>query len=158
MSEEQQLLDTVLESLEQEGRLSLEKDFMQHGVTSVYEHSVSVAYMSLRLAKKLHVKVNTTSLLRGALLHDYFLYDWHEKDATHRLHGFYHAGTALKNAKADFNLNDVEENIIARHMFPLNPIPPRYKEAWLVCLADKYCAAVEVMQPLLLLKNRIIHA
>lgn len=158
MSEEQQLLDTVLKSLEQEGRLSLEKDFMQHGVTSVYEHSVSVAYMSLRLAKKLHVKVDTTTLLRGALLHDYFLYDWHEKDASHRLHGFYHAGTALKNAKADFKVNDVEENIIARHMFPLNPIPPRHKEAWIVCLADKYCAAAEVMQPLLLLKNRIIHA
>lgn len=136
----------MLYFLESKGRLRKEKDYMQHGSTSVYEHSVKVAYISLCLAKWLHLKVDPVSLMRGALLHDYFLYDWHEKDRSHRLHGFRHASTALRNAEKDFQLNEVERNIIARHMFPLNPIPPKYKEAWVVCLADKYCAFLETVR------------
>lgn len=146
MKTEREKLDTMLYFLESKGRLKKEKEYMQHGSTSVYEHSVKVAYISLCLAKWLHLKVNPVSLMRGALLHDYFLYDWHEKDRSHRLHGFRHASTALRNAERDFQLNEVEKNIIARHMFPLNPIPPKYKEAWVVCLADKYCAFLETVR------------
>ena len=82
-----------------------------------------------------------------ALLHDYFLYDWHKADPSHRLHGFYHPGTALRNARQDFALTPREENIIHRHMFPLTPMPPATREAWIVCLADKYCAAAETVEP-----------
>lgn len=146
MKTEREKLDTMLYFLESKGRLKKEKEYMQHGSTSVYEHSVKVAYISLCLAKWLHLKVDPVSLMRGALLHDYFLYDWHEKDRSHRLHGFRHASTALRNAERDFQLNEVEKNIIARHMFPLNPIPPKYKEAWVVCLADKYCAFLETVR------------
>ena len=112
-------------------------------------HGVKVACFSLFLANKLHLTVDVRALLRGALLHDYFLYDWHEKNAGHRFHGFTHPGTALKNAQEDFRLTPVEQNIIARHMFPLCPIPPRCREAWLVCVADKYCALLETVAPLL---------
>lgn len=37
--------------------------------------------------------------------------------------------------------------MIARHMFPLTPIPPGCREAWLVCLADKWCAMKETLRP-----------
>ena len=46
------------------------------------------------------------------------------------------------------NVNELtrrEENIISRHMFPLNIVPPMCKEAWLVCLADKICASKETI-------------
>lgn len=145
MKTEREKLDTMLYFLESKGRLRKEKDYMQHGSTSVYEHSVKVAYISLCLAKWLHLKVDPVSLMRGALLHDYFLYDWHEKNAGHRFHGFIHAGRALQNAKNDFELTRREENIISRHMFPLNIVPPMCKEAWLVCLADKICASKETI-------------
>lgn len=59
------------------------------------------------------------------------------------MHGFTHPGTALRNAAQDFDLNLVERNIIARHMFPLVPIPPRYRESVVVCLADKFCSLNE---------------
>lgn len=129
--------------------LRLEPCNSQHGSTTVFAHCVKVACFSLFLANKLHLTVDVRALLRGALLHDYFLYDWHEKNAGHRFHGFTHPGTALKNAQEDFRLTPVEQNIIARHMFPLCPIPPRCREAWLVCVADKYCALLETVAPLL---------
>ncbi len=145
----QRLLKSMIQRLEQQGRLGQEKNYIQHGSTTVFAHSVRVASLSLKLAKRLRLQVDNKALLRGALLHDYFLYDWHEKDRSHRLHGLFHAKTALRNAKKDFHLNKLEENIIARHMFPLNPIFPQYKEAWIVCLADKYCAAEEIIRPFL---------
>ena len=33
--------------------------------------------------------------------------------------------------------------MIHRHMFPLTPVPPRYREALLVSLADKISAVLE---------------
>ena len=120
-----------------------EKKFLQHGKVSVYTHSVRVAVLSLFLAELLRVKVNEEAMMRGALLHDYFLYDWHEKDDSHRWHGFSHARAALKNAKKDFQLGEIEQDVIQKHMFPLNLKPPKYKESVLVCLADKLSALEE---------------
>ena len=124
-------------------RMITEKDFIQHGSISCYDHSLNVAKKSLIIAGFLliFIKINEKSLIRGALLHDYFLYDWHKSG--HRLHGFFHAKRALKNAESDFKLNDIEKNIIKRHMFPLNICPPKYRESWIVCLADKLCAVEE---------------
>lgn len=146
--EERQLLLTLITDLEANGRLALARAAIQHGSTTVFAHCVKVACFSLFLANKLHLSVDIHALLRGALLHDYFLYDWHEKNAGHRFHGFTHPATALKNAQQDFMLTPVEKDIIARHMFPLCPIPPRCREAWLVCVADKYCALLETVGPL----------
>ena len=141
------ILRQTIRQLTREGRLAQEKQYFQHGSTSVYAHSVRVAACSLRFSQALGLRVDRRALVRGALLHDYFLYDWHKQDGTHRLHGFFHPGTALRNARRDFALTKREENIIHRHMFPLTPLPPTTREAWLVCLADKYCAAAETMAP-----------
>lgn len=124
------------------------KGFAHHAQTSVFAHSVAVAYVCVALALRLRLSVDMRALVRGALLHDYFLYDWHAFDGgAHRLHGLFHAGRALKNARAEHALSPIEENAIHRHMFPLTPIPPRCREGWLVCLADKACALCEVFFP-----------
>lgn len=118
--------------------------FIQHGNTSTLLHCIAVSYFSFLLAEKLGITCSRKELLRGALLHDYFLYDWHENDKSHRWHGFTHPAMALKNAKRDFRLTEREQDIIEKHMFPLTPVPPRYREAVLVCLVDKWCSTYEV--------------
>lgn len=141
----QKLLADTIRELALEGRFYEEKEAMQHGCTTIYQHSVHVAYVSLFLMEKWQIPLDEVSLVKGALLHDYFLYDWHEKDGGHRLHGFRHPAFALYNASKDFSLNRKERNIIARHMFPLTVLPPRCLEAWIVCFVDKYCAFSETM-------------
>ena len=125
------------------GKMQALRTFIQHGAVTRYEHCLSVSYIALELADKLRANVDRRSMVRGALLHDYFLYDWHDKANGHHWHGFTHPGTALHNASEDWKLTPVEREIIKKHMFPLTPIPPTCREAWLVCLADKICAAKE---------------
>ena len=137
------LIRAEADYLARKGRFAMTAQYMQHGGISVQEHCLRVADTSLRIADCLPVRVNRRNLVRGALLHDYFLYDWHEKDASHRLHGFFHPGKALRNAKEDFLLTRREEDIILRHMFPLTLVPPGCADSWIVCAADKICAAQE---------------
>lgn len=118
------------------------KNYIQHGNTNVYTHSIYVAHLSLSIAKKLNLKIEERSLIRGALLHDFFLYDWHDKGHP-KLHGFKHPYIALENAKKRYDLSIKEEDIIKKHMFPLTIIPPRYKESYIICLADKVCSLLE---------------
>lgn len=135
--------------LEEQGRLGLTRGFIQHGDVSVYAHVVSVALASLAMADflgRLHIRIDRASLTRGALLHDYFLYDWHIPDPSHKWHGFTHPYTALKNAEEDFDLTEREKNIIVHHMFPLTPFPPTCIEGWIVSMADKYCALRETVR------------
>lgn len=137
----------VLKNVEndQKSRFKQTKDYVQHGNTSVKKHCIQVATVSCKIAQKLKLNVDKKSLIRGALLHDYFLYDWHTKREGHNIHGFTHPYAALRNAKKDFKLTPIEKDVIVRHMFPLTPIPPKYKEAWIVCMADKYCSFKETL-------------
>ena len=128
-------------------RMNKSRTFYQHGKINIYVHSLRVAYICYYWVKKYHLHVDEKALIRGALLHDYFLYDWHDKEHEHkRPPGFFHPSAALCNAKQDFILTRKEENIIQRHMFPLTLIPPGCKEAWLVCMADKVCSTRETVR------------
>ena len=127
------------------------KTFTQHGETTVFEHCLSVAKFSLLMAhfleRTLKISIDKDSLVRGALLHDYFLYDWHDKTVPgRRVHGFTHPTTARKNAERDFGLNDLEKDIISKHMFPVTPFPPMHRESVIVNLADKWCALCETLK------------
>ena len=135
-----------IDNLEKEGRLSLTKGFIQHGNVSVYEHCLAVCVCSIKIARMLRIRYDLRALIRGALLHDYFLYDWHVNDDPNRkLHGFFHPSVALENALKDYELSKKEQDMIKHHMFPLTIIPPMCREAWLVCLADKICAGKETL-------------
>lgn len=126
------------------------KEFIQHGETTVFEHCLAVAKYSLLIAYSLErifkIDIDKDSLVRGALLHDYFLYDWHIKGQARGLHGFTHPKVAMENADRDFELNDIEKDIIAKHMFPLTPLLPSHRESFIVSLADKWCALAETFR------------
>ena len=141
-------VDDAARQMAQAGRLDQTHEFKQKGDVTVYADVTSGARASLSSDERLGragISVDRASLLRGALLHDYFLYDWHDPDPSHRLHGFRHPFFALARAEEDFELTSRERNIIVRHMFPLVPVPPTCREAWIVCLADKWCALRETV-------------
>ena len=127
-------------------RVALMAGYVQHGQTTTLEHVAAVAYLSLALVRWLGLHCDERALVRGALLHDYYLYDWHDHNAApDNWHGFTHPCHALRNAEKDFpDLTDLERDIIAHHMFPLVPSPPRHKEALVVSLVDKICSTAEV--------------
>lgn len=124
------------------------RDYVQHGTIPVHRHCMDVAQYSLMLNRRLGIHCKERDLVRGALLHDYFLYDWHNKnrDNYQRLHGFYHPGIALKNAQKEYNLTPRERDIIVKHMWPLTVVPPMCREAWVVTAADKYCSILETLR------------
>lgn len=126
---------------------------VQHGTMSVRQHSIDVAKCSLHICRKLPFNFEERDLVRGALLHDYFQYDWHNKKTQIRnlksfrkLHGFSHPAIALLNARKEFKLTEREEDIIGKHMWPLTIKPPLCREAWIVTLADKYCSLLETLR------------
>lgn len=117
------------------------KNCKHHIKGSVYDHSVKVAYLCYQHHKRFGTKIGLEEFVRGALLHDYYLYDWHEKSPSHRFHGFTHPRCALNNALAKYpDLTETEQDMILRHMFPLTPIPPTTKAGWLLCFYDKVAA------------------
>ena len=127
------------------------KKYIQHGTTTTYEHCLNVSYISYKIAKKLNLDARSTA--RAALLHDLFLYDWHkttEKKPLFKKHGFTHPFVALENAKKYFKLNEIETDIIAKHMWPLTfRHVPKYKESLIVTSVDKYCSTKETFEPLI---------
>ena len=130
---------------------NLTKTFIQHGNMTVHMHCINVAKYSLLFSKKLErlgIKCDKRALIRGALLHDYFLYDWHDPEHVklYNLHGFKHPHVALRNAKRDFKVTSREEEIIQKHMWPLTVIPPTCREAWIVSCADKWCSLLETFR------------
>ena len=122
------------------------RNFIQHGTTSVFTHCKNVALVSLILVGIFKLKVDKISLVRGALLHDYFLYDWHNKSVCPHLHGFIHPKIALENAEKVFDLSPTEKDIIVHHMFPLTPKPPKTSEGWIITFADKICGLYETLK------------
>lgn len=55
----------------------IERGCYQHGAVTTFAHSIRVACLAVWMADRLHLwdKVDLQSLVRAALLHDYFLYD-----------------------------------------------------------------------------------
>jgi uncharacterized membrane protein/HD superfamily phosphodiesterase len=140
---ENEFYEIINDIYEHEEFLKLKEHY--HHNSSIYEHVMEVSYFSYKACKFL--KLDYQSAARGALLHDFFLYDWRNHDVPDlpedKFHGFEHPKIALENATKHFTLNDIEKDIVVKHMWPLTLVPPKYKESFIVSFADKYLASKE---------------
>ena len=139
-------IKNLLHGLNRTKEAELMKHYIQHGQISTYEHVLSVTRLSFYLNRRFHLGASDSELVRGAFLHDFYLYDWHISDSHERLLGFHHPSVALKNAMRLYTLSPVEQNIIQSHMWPLTLFSlPRCRAAVIVCLADKICSTYETL-------------
>lgn len=119
------------------------RHFRHHHQTTCLEHALNVSYYSYLICK--NMRLDYVAAARGGLLHDLFLYDWRVAELERGKHAFRHPGIALENAERIFTLNEIEQDIIKKHMWPLTIIPPMYYESLIVCIVDKYCATLEIV-------------
>ncbi len=130
------IVKEILESDEFQKR----KNYKHHN-DSVYDHCIKVSYISYKISKKLGLDYQACAI--AGLLHDFYKKPW-QNDRTHKplfkQHGFVHAKEASINASKYFPkyMNKKVIDCIKRHMFPLNIIPPKYIEGWIITMVDKY--------------------
>ncbi len=143
----QEVIKYGADVLDSDGHKNCAK-YIQHGDTSIQDHTISVACMCIKLTRVFHVKnYDHYDLIRGALLHDYFCYDWHVKDESRKgLHGYTHASEAVQRAAAEYSVTPGMAMAMKTHMWPLNIAIPRTREAWILTTADKICSFNEVFR------------
>ncbi|MBR1874193.1 MAG: HD domain-containing protein [Eubacterium sp.] len=143
-NEKQEILDVIGKYLEHP-RVQEMKEYIQHGSVSTYKHVVNVTKIAYRLDKKLHLGNDREVLLTAALLHDFYLYDWHDKPYSD-LHGYRHPARAAKNAEEIFGVDERVISAIESHMWPFTLTKiPKSREAWTVCMADKIATVIETL-------------
>ena len=134
------------------------RKLMKHHDDSVYEHCVAVSFYSYKMAaKRKRDEFFCYNCSIAGLLHDFYQRAWqyseslnlldssysarfNDKKNNRDLHGFTHAKDALINARKFYKefLTPQIEDAILKHMFPINPYPPKYIEGWYITLADKF--------------------
>ncbi len=150
------MIDKIVNSEEFQRR----KMYRHHENESVYEHSLSVSYLSYCIAKYMHCDIKSAAI--AGLLHDFYPYPWQYTETEKLLlqipdrpksllkqHGFVHAKEALENARKYYPeyMNKRVEDAILRHMFLLNIHPLKYIESWIVTFADKYVSGKVLKHP-----------
>lgn len=132
----------IVEDLLKDPDVQYMKELPQHSKhCSCLDHSMYVAYLSFLLCRRWGL--DYVAAARGALLHDFSLHNWEEEDyGVQRL--WHHPHMALENANARYDLSEKEQDIIVKHMWPLTRPLPRHRESFVVSLADKLCALMEM--------------
>lgn len=145
--DEERHIRSILEDYIQDEKVQEMKRYIQHGSVTTFDHCQSVTRASFWLNRQLHLGADTQTLLIGAFLHDFYLYDWHDSsEKWHRLHGFRHPEFARRNALEHFQVDEDVQKVIRCHMWPLTITKvPTSREALIVCLADKYVSSIETI-------------
>ena len=109
---------------------------IHHGISRL-DHSLNVARLTYKACKKLHIK-NYEEITRAALLHDFF----RTEDVPDKCF-LNHPLKAAENSKKNFEISEMQENIIAAHMFPVTKVLPKYTGSCIVSGAVKAVAIYE---------------
>ena len=119
------------------------EEIVHHHSVSRLQHAKSVAYLTYLHCKKKGLLAEEAT--RAALLHDLFYSHRRQKEGREKHMLRRHPAIALKNAKRLIPLSQVQEDIIARHMWPFVKFP-RTREGRIVTYMDKYCALHEFLR------------
>ena len=135
--EEKNRLEDIYQAFLHDEKIIRMKDISMHRGSNCYLHSFKVAKHAIK--KSLNRKdVNLEVVLLGAILHDYYLYDWRKDRSKLKKHGKNHPNIAIENAVKDFNISEEVKKVIKSHMWPLNIKDyPNSKEAKIVSISDK---------------------
>ena len=135
--EEKSSLENLYQTFLNDEKILRMKDISMHRGSNCYLHSFKVAKKAIK--KSLNRKdVNLEVVLLGAILHDYYLYDWRKDRSKLKKHGKNHPNIAIKNATKDFDISEEVKKVIKSHMWPLNIKEyPKSKEAKIVSFSDK---------------------
>ena len=82
---EREQLYAIVEKYDHHPDVQRMREYIQHGSVTTYQHCKNVALVSFWLNRRLHLHADETSLAVGALLHDFYLYDWHTTGTFHGL-------------------------------------------------------------------------
>ncbi len=139
--EDKEYIAIVSDLLKQEKVLQM-KQYRQHYNVSCFDHCLFVSYNTYLICKKYNL--DYISAARAGLLHDLFLYDWRKREnGRKRFHAFRHGKLAYEQATTFIDLNDKEKDMIIKHMWPVTPAFPKYKETFVIIYVDKYFAIAE---------------
>ncbi len=146
---------SIVEEILKHPEFQKRKLFMHHHNLSVWDHSTLVSFKAFMASK--YFKADKRVCAIAGLLHDFYSQAWistpeiealedgkytkamKEPKPWYKMHGFTHAKDASINYIKYFpHLEDKKiTNCILRHMFPLNIIPPRYREGLIITAVDK---------------------
>lgn len=117
-----------------------------HKRTTLDQHILDVIVESLRICKLFKIKDEQTisNILEASLYHDVGIIGRYEKFSNNLECNNKHPLNSVKiYTKIYGNNNKRVINAIKSHMFPMSKSLPRYKESWVVILADKVSAIKE---------------
>ena len=149
----------IIDNLSKNEMVQKMHNYNQHFECNCYDHCFRAAYYTYKICKNHHL--DYISATKAAFLHDLFLYDW-RTTKTKRfkfdilgLHGFTHPETAYQNACKIEKLNDIEKDVILKHMWPLTLWKlPKYKESIALIIADKICVIEETIEHIRLKRKK----
>ena len=104
------------------------------------DHCLYVAYLSFLFCRR--CKLDARSAARAGLMHDM---DLRDEASVGRLRHLVSHPVMAAEAADRHGLNRLERDIILKHMWPVTlRLMPRYRESFVVNMADKVCALFEV--------------
>ena len=142
---EKEKLENIYQTFLNDERILKMKEIPMHRGSNCYEHSFKVAKRAIRNSLRLFRKnIDLEVVLIGAILHDYYLYDWRSDRSLRKGHAKNHERIASENASRDFDIPMEIKKVIESHMWPFNiKCFPNTREARIVSLADKSVASLE---------------
>ena len=118
------------------------KTYNHHGKIDTHFHTVYVSYNVFKISKKLR-PAEYRDITRAALLHDFYLYDWHITKHEEK-HAWYHPKQAVVNAEKYIGpLTKMQREMILYHMWPLAKTP-RSVGGFILTFCDKHCADMDL--------------